>query len=153
MIIYRVGLSHSQFSPKTLPLIFNLPVKLAAFKSLEGASCLLLRDHNQVLYVCNWVVLYFIILQLDPVVRRGDNFIPGINHAIPRIKFIPGLNCVARSGDKFIRGINRANPGINLTQRFSRVKSLSHCFLVVKTKENADGNGELGWVCTLLCCR
>ena len=24
MIIYRVGLSHSQFSPKTLPLIFNL---------------------------------------------------------------------------------------------------------------------------------
>ena len=69
---------------------------------------------------------------LDPVVRRGDNFIPGINHAIPRINFIPGLNCVAWSGDKFILGINRANPGIKLTQRSSRVKSLSRCFFVMK---------------------
>ena len=69
---------------------------------------------------------------LDPVVQRGDNFIPGINNAIPRIKFIPGLNCVARSGDKFMFGINRANPGIKLTQRLSRVKILSRCFFVMK---------------------
>ena len=73
-----------------------------------------------------------LLINLDPVVRRGDNFIPGINHAIPRINFIPGLNCVARSGDKFILGINRANPGIKLTQRFSNVKSLSRCFFVMK---------------------
>ena len=69
---------------------------------------------------------------LDPVVRRGDNFITGINHAIPRINFIPGLNCVGRSGDKFILGISRAKPGIKLTQRLSRVKSLSRCFFVMK---------------------
>ena len=62
---------------------------------------------------------------LDPVVRRGDNFIPGIIHAIPRINFIPGLNCVARNGDKFILGIKS-------TQRLSRVKSLSRCFFVMK---------------------
>ena len=68
----------------------------------------------------------------DPVVRRGDNFIPGINHAIPRIQFSPGLTCVVRSGDKFILGINRANPGIKLTQQLSRVKSLSRCFFVMK---------------------
>ena len=69
---------------------------------------------------------------LDPVVQREDNFIPWMNHAIPRIKFIPGLNCITRSGDKFIFGINRTNPGIKLTQRLSRVKSLSRCFFVMK---------------------
>ena len=68
----------------------------------------------------DWLFLYWRrIIRLDPVVRREDNFIPGINHAIPRIKFIPGLNCIARSGDKFIFGINRANPGIR-------------CFFVMK---------------------
>ena len=68
----------------------------------------------------------------DPVVRRGDKFIARINHATPRINFILGLNCIAQSSDKFILGINGANPGIKLTQRLSRVKSLSCCFFVMK---------------------
>ena len=87
--------------------------------------------------LCPWTCITIINASTSgPGCSKRDNFIPGINHAILRIKFIPGLNCVAQSGDKFILGINRANPGIKLTQRLIRVKSLSLFRYFVVMKQN-----------------
>ena len=119
-------------------LWFDLQSMIHGFKSLVNIKLSNFPNSAVKAWVINQDVIENHFCQvracngLDPVVQRGDNFIPGINNAIPRIKFIPGLNCVARSGDKFIFGINRVNSGIKLTQRLSRVKSLSRCFFVMK---------------------
>ena len=74
---------------------------------------------------------------LDPVVQRVDKSYPRVNHIIPRIIFILGLNCNARSHDKFILWIKSANPGITLTSDQAGLSLYPIVSLLWNTTENS----------------